>query len=526
REALVFTGVRLSYAAFGAHVGRVARALAALGVERGTAVAIMLPNLPQTEIAFYAALALGARVVLTNPLYTSTEVVHQWNDAGCEVAVVADFVHGPVVEPVRRELPVREYVVSSIPDHMPWLLRRIAPLKLRRMDPPRWAAVAYGEHVRPWRALLRGPAAPVPRGNAGLDDVALLQYTGGTTGASKGAVLTHRNLSWNVQQVRAWFTDCREGGEVMLTALPLFHVFGMTVCMNFSIAVGATQVVVANPRDIPALIAAIAKERVTLFPGVPALFDKIVQHPASQGADLTSVKSCFSGSAPLASDVRRRFEERTQSVIVEGFGLTETSPVTHVNPLQGVRKDASIGVPVPDTDAVVVDPETGKRLGLGEPGELLLRGPQVFQGYWNRPQESAHALRDGWFHTGDLATVDADGYFRIVGRLKEMINVKGLKVFPDEVDDVLGRHPAVLESATIGVPAEHGNELVKAFVVLAPGQRATAAELEAHCRGALAAYKVPREFEFLDALPRSSVMKVLRKDLLARELARKQAAPR
>jgi long-chain acyl-CoA synthetase len=309
----------------------------------------------------------------------------------------------------------------------------------------------------------------------------------------------------------------------MLSALPIFHVFGMTVCMNLPVYIAGRMVLVPNPRDVPMLVKEIERRRVTIAPLVPALFNAINQFPHVQRRDLSSVKVCVSGSAPLSVDVQQRFEALTGGKICEGFGLTETSPITHINPLQGLRKIGTIGVPIGGTDCRIVDMESGTRdLPPGEAGELLIQGPQVMRGYWNKPEETANAIRDGWLYTGDLAVMDQDGYFKIVGRKKEMIDVSGYKVYPDEVDRVLMSHPAVLEAATIGVPDPKRGETVKSFVVLRPGMRATAEEMVAHCRENLAPYKVPKEIEFRSELPKSAALKILRRELQDEEVRKRK----
>ncbi len=522
--ALVFLGSRLTYRQLKDQVDRLATALAGLGVTRGTRVAIHLPNLPQTVIAYYATLSLGAQVVMTNPLYVERELEHQWNDAECRVAITADFLFQSRLRHIRSRLPVKDYVVASIPEYLPFPLRQLAPLKLRRMKPPAVASVAAAPGVHFFRKLVGATEPDPPAVEIALDDVAALQYTGGTTGVSKGAMLTHRNLSANVQQCITWL-HCTHGSEIVLSALPLFHVFGMTVCMNFPIGAAAAMVLLPNPRDIPELVKAVVKHRVTLFMGVPAMFHAINQFPGIERLDIRCVKSCFSGSAPLPTATLERFEALTGAHIVEGFGLTETSPVTHVNPMDGVRKAGSIGIPFPDTDCRVVDLETGAReLPAGEAGELVIKGPQVMAGYWNMPEETAQVLRNGWLHTGDIATIDQDGYHWIVGRKKDMILASGYNVYPDEVDDVLLRHPAVLEAATIGVPDPKRGESIKSFVVLKPNEHATAEQIIAYCRSNLAAYKVPRLVEFRDSLPKSGILKVLRRELREQERAKTGAA--
>ncbi|MBM3986064.1 MAG: long-chain fatty acid--CoA ligase, partial [Planctomycetes bacterium] len=368
----------------------------------------------------------------------------------------------------------------------------------------------------------QGGAAAAPGPAPG--DVALVQYTGGTTGRSKGALLTHANLSANVQQMRAWMRDLRDGQEAFLAALPFFHVFGLTVSLNLPLWIGASIVIQPDPRDTQALVEQIARHRVSVLPLVPTMAQSLVALAGPQARRLSSLRLCVSGSAPLPVEVLERFEALTGARLFEGYGLTETSPVTHCNPLNGLRKPGTIGVPVPATDARVVDvDDPARELPEGEVGELAVRGPQVMAGYWERPEETAAVLRDGWFLTGDLASRDADGFFRIAGRKKEMIVVGGYKVYPDDVDRVLAAHPAVAESATIGVPHARLGETVKAFVVLRPGATADAASLSEHCRAQLAPYKVPREIELRDALPRSGVLKVLRRELLRQELERRAA---
>ena len=512
--ALIFLNRTMTYRELQADVDRFAAALARLGVGPGIRVAVQLPNLPQTVIAFYAALSLGATVVMTNPLYVEREIEHQWNDAGCTVAVVADFLFDRRVAHIREKLAVEHYVIASIPDFFRFPLNLLAPLRLRRADPPLLASVKPGPGVHLMRSLMKQTAPDRPRPAIAMDDTALLQYTGGTTGVAKGAMLTHRNLSCNVQQVTAWFVDVRRGGEVMMGVLPFFHVFGLTVAMAFPLSVAGAVVLMPNPRDMPQLIASISKHRVTLFPAVPAMFTAIVNAQGVEKLDLTSVRSCFSGSAPLPPDILQRFEKMTGGKIVEGYGLTETSPVTHANPLDGRRKIGSIGVPLPNTDMKVVSLEdVTTEVGVGKQGELLLKGPQVMRGYWNAPEQTAAAFTDGWFRTGDIAAVDADDYTFIVGRKKDMIIAGGYNTYPDEIDAVLVAHPAVLEAATVGIPDPKRGETVKSFVVLRPGQRATADELTEYCRRELAAYKVPRSFAFLDELPKSSALKILRREL-------------
>lgn len=521
--ALVFLNGHLTYRELKDQVDRLATALAALGVAQGHRVAIQLPNLPQTVIAYYATVRLGAQAVLTNPLYTPRELEHQWKDAGCAVAIVSDFTFDQKIKAHRAELPISHYVIAKIPEYLRFPLNLLAPLKLKRQKPqPAIAKVSPGPGIHFFKDLIARTEPRPPAVTIDMDDICVVQYTGGTTGVSKGAMLTHRNLSYNVQQARAWLPGLRSGEEVMLSALPIFHVFGMTVCMNLPVHIAGTMVLLPNPRDVPMIVKEIEKRRVTIAPLVPALFNAINQFPGVDRRDLTSVRVCVSGSAPLSIDVQQRFEALTGGKICEGFGLTETSPITHINPLQGLRKIGTIGLPVVETDCRIVDAESGTRdLPPGQDGELVIRGPQVMSGYWNKPEETANVLRDGWLYTGDLAVMDADGYFKIVGRKKEMIDASGYKVYPDEIDRVLMSHPAVLEAATIGVPDPKRGEAVKSFVVLRPGIRATAEEILAYCRENLAPYKVPREIEFRGELPKSAALKILRRELQDEE-ARKR----
>jgi long-chain acyl-CoA synthetase len=519
RPALTLKGRTLTYRQLKDQVDRFATALAKLGVGRDSRVALWLPNVPPMVISFLATLRLGAQVVNTNPLYVERELEHQFRDAGVSVVVTLDYLWMSRLRAIRSRTPVKHVVVTKIPDYLPFPLNLLAPLKLRKTG--QIAHVPREEGVHVFKELVAENPAQPPTVAYDLDHVAVLQYTGGTTGVSKGAMLTHRNISFNAQQCDAWFAMTEPGREVLLACLPYFHVFGMTAALGWPLVCGAHIVLAPNPRDIPDLVKSIAKYRVTLFPAVPALFVAINNHPGVDKLDLRSVKGCFSGSAPLPVEVLERFESLTGGRITEGFGMTETSPVTHGNPLNGLRKPGTVGIPVSDTEHRVVDLETGEHeLPLGEEGELCIRGPQVMAGYWNQPEETARALRGGWVHTGDLARIDEDGYCTIVGRKKDMIVVSGYNVYPDEVDAVLFAHAAVLEAATIGLPDARKGESVKSFVVLRPGASVTEAELVEHCRRELAAYKVPRAIEFVSELPKSAMMKILRRELRDREVAR------
>lgn len=525
RPALIFLNARLTYRDLKDEVDRLATALARLGVERDTRVAIQIPNVPQTVIAYFATLRLGAIAVPTNPLYTPREIAHQWNDAGAAVAVVADFIYDQRVRAIRDQLPVKQYVIASVPEYLRFPLNLLAPLKLKKQQPPLIAKLEERPGIRRFRKLVAETEPKLPRVEFHGEDVATLLYTGGTTGVSKGTMLTHRNLACNVQQLMAWFPKAKEGREVFLGALPFFHSYGLTVVMNLAVRMGAAVVLMPNPRDIPAIIKAVERHKITVFPAVPAQFQAITQYPGIATRDLSSIKFCNSGSAPLPVEVLERFERMTGGKITEGFGLTEASPVTHSNPLEKKRKPGSIGVPLPSTDAKVVDIETGNRdLPLGQVGELVIKGPQIMKGYWNRPDETAQVLKGGWLYTGDLCRIDDEGFHFIEGRKKDLIICSGYNVYPDEIDRVLTGHPAVLEAATIGIPDAKRGETVKSFIVLRPGEQATPEEIRAYCRENLAPYKVPEYIEFRSELPKSSVLKVLRRELRDEELAKMKAA--
>ncbi len=522
RIALSFLNMKLTYAELLEETDRLATALAQLGAGKNSKIAIQMPNSPQTMIAFYATQRLGAQAVMTNPLYVPREIEHQWNDAGCEFAVVADFLFDQKIRQIRDKLPVREYVIASIPEYLRFPLKQLAPLKLKRAEPPLVAKVSRGPGIHFFRELIGKTERALPEVHISMDDVAVLQYTGGTTGVSKGAMLTHGNLSYNTQQIWSWFTGLAAGQEVILGALPMFHIFGITCVACLGSFCGAEMAMVANPRDIPMLVKTSEKRRVTIFFGVPAMYQAINQFKGIENRDLNAIRYCFSGSAPMPIEVQKEFERLTGAVILEGYGLTETSPVATVNPLKGQRKIGSIGLPVPNTGFRIVD-DDGNDVPTGEAGEILLRGPQVFPGYWKRESERAESFNEeGWFRTGDLGTMDSEGYARIVGRKKDMILASGYNIYPDEIDQVLSTHPAVHESCTIGVPDPKRGETVKAFVVLHEAGSASADDLIAHCRENLAAYKVPRFVEFRDELPRSSVLKLLRRVLKEEELNRIQ----
>ncbi len=517
-------GGRLTYKQLNELVDRMATALYQLGVRKGERVAIMLPNSPQYIIAFFAAMRIGAIVVNVNPTYTSRELQFQLTDAGAETIILLNLFW-PRLREVRPETPVKRVIVAYIFDTLGFPSNFLVRSAQKRT--PEWVDVLPEQDTFFFQHLLEKYGPTPPRVTVDPGDTALFQYTGGTTGLPKAAMLTHRNLIANVLQVNAWLPSGRPGGEKMMAAIPFFHVYGMTVAMLYSIYLGSEIIIVPNPRPIDNVMNVMQKERATLYPGVPAMYIGIINHKDVAKYDLHSIKACISGSAPLPMEVQERFGQITGGRLVEGFGMTEASPVTHCNPVFGKRKSGSIGVPLPDTEAKIIDLETGEPLPFdGETqGELCVRGPQVMKGYWNRPEETAATIdADGWLHTGDICKVDPEGYFFVVDRKKDMINVSGLKVLPRDVEEVLFMHPKVLEAVVAGIPhPTRGDDTVKAYVVPKPGENPTAEEIKEFCKLHLAPYKVPREVEFRTELPKTMVGKVLRRQLVEEEKA-KQAA--
>jgi long-chain acyl-CoA synthetase len=507
--ALAFFGRTITYGELNTHTARLANAFQSLGLVPGERVGIFLPNTPQLVIAFHAVLRLGAVAVMLNPLLSAKELGHQLADSGTRRLVLLDhFI--PKLEEIRVQVDLTHSIITSLTDSLPWPLKWLYPFKARR------DGLSMGFEPGPdrysWQELLKFPplaSPPLPEPG----DLAVLQYTGGTTGTPKAAMLTHGNLMVNVAQINAWLPQVRYGKERVMGLLPFSHSFGLTACLNWPMSQGAMIIVL--PRfEINGFLKAMAKYRPTMLPGVPTLFVALINDPRLPALDLSSLWACISGSAPLPQEVRDRFESLSGCTMLEGYGLTEAAPVTHFNPIQGERPAGSMGIPLPSTLAKVVDQETGTReLPPGEVGELAIQGPQVMQGYWQNPRETAMVLRDGWLYTGDLAHMDEDGYFYIVERKKDLIIAGGYKIYPREVEEVLYQHPGVQEAVAFGVPEAYRGETVKVVIVARNGAALTAADIEAHCRRLLAVYKVPKIIEFRSELPKSLVGKVLRRVL-------------
>jgi long-chain acyl-CoA synthetase len=527
--AMIFKGRAITYREHNEAIDRFAAALQELGVRKGDRVAVHLPNCPQFLIAYYATLRVGGIVVPCNPIYTAREMQYQLKDSGACVIVTLSSTY-PIIKQIRAATDLRHVVVAQIKTYFPPLLRLLFTLLLEKKKGHK--AEISGEGNTSWFTdlLARAPAKPKPV-KITWDDTAVLMYTGGTTGVSKGAELTHKNILVNAHQVSVW-VNAVEARDTTLAALPLFHSYGMTCCMNPGALVAGTAILVPDPRDLNDILENINRHRPSFYPGVPAMYAAINNHPQVDKYNLRSLKVCNSGAAPLPVEVQERFQKLTGARLIEGYGLSEASPVTHANPAYGENRIGTIGIPYPDTEARIVDADTGEQvLGVGEVGELCIRGPQVMKGYWNMPEETASTLRpdpqggDPWLYTGDLATMDADGYFQIVERKKDMIlGAGGYNVYPREIEDVLYGHPKVLEASAFGLPVPEKGEEVKVFVVLKEGETATAEEIIAFCKQNLAPYKVPKSVEFRRELPRTLVGKILRRALRESELAKRKGA--
>ncbi len=513
-SAISFFGGTIRYKELLELAYRFAHSLQRLGVRKGDRVALMLPNIPQYVICYYGAQFLGAVVVQTNPLYVERELINHLNDSQADTIVCLDLLY-PRIRSIREKVNLKRIVVTGIPDYLPYPKKWLYPIAQKRKGINPVQIDEHKEQIFVLKKLLsKAPSDPLEElGVNPAQDVAVLQYTGGTTGTAKGVMLTHHNLVANIEQCRSWMYRAIPGQETMLAVVPLFHVYGMTVCMNFCMALGGKLVLI--PRfDILTLLKTIHSEKPTLFPGAPTMYIALNNHPlTSTKYSLSSIRCCISGSAPLPSEVQNKFESLSGGRLVEGYGLSECSPVAHANPIWEKGKSGSIGLPWPNTDCRIVDTDTGDEMPVGEVGELEISGPQVMKGYWNRPEETAKVLNNGWLRTGDMGYMDADGYFYIVDRKKDMIIAGGYKIFPREVEDVLFEHPSVLEASVIGIPDDYRGESVKAYIILKEGHSVSEQELDQYCRSKLASYKIPRVYEFRTELPKSMIGKVIRRVL-------------
>jgi len=507
-----FFGRSFTFGEIGDMTVRLAAVLREQGIAKGDRVAIILPNLPQYIAAHFAILRIGAVVVPTNPLYTDKELTYQMKDSGARAAIALNLLV-PKLDRIWGETDLEHCVVCKVNDYLPGVLKLLYPVKARLQGhkakvPTDGRFTFFTERIA---AADLGGGEPA---EVAASDLAMLLYTGGTTGRSKGAILIHSNLLSNVRQTHSWLSDCQIEGEMILAALPFFHSYGLTTCLHFSYSC-ASPVILIPKFDVGQVLKEIQKHRVTLFPGVPTMYVAINAYPKLAKYDLSSIRACLSGAAPLPLEVQKTFEEITGGRLVEGYGLSEASPVTHANPIYGRRKIGTIGLPVSGTDAAVVDPETKKELGVGVVGELAVKGPQIMQGYWNMPEETAGQLQEEWLFTGDMAQVDDEGFFAIVDRKKDMIISGGYNIYPREVEEVLYEHPSILECGVIGIKDDYAGERVRAYVVLKEGYEVTEEQLIEHCSKGLASYKVPASVIFAEELPKSLIGKILRKEIRA-----------
>ncbi|MFF0910576.1 long-chain-fatty-acid--CoA ligase [Microbacterium enclense] len=518
RPALEFFGATLTYRELGDQVDRAAEGLRRLGVRAGDRVALVLPNSPQHVIAFYAALRLGAIVIEHNPIYTPRELRHQFEDHGARFAVVWDKI-ADTVAGFPPDLALEHIISVDITAAFP-LGKRLAlklPIPKARTARAQLTATPRSKRVRRWETLLTHGHLPRKVEGPSLGDIALLQYTSGTTGSPKGAILTHRNLRANAMQGRAWVPGLRDGEETFYGVLPLFHAYGLTLNLTFAMSIGA-KLVLFPKWDLELVASAVKKSPPTFLPAVPPIYDQLARAASRGSIDLSTIRFAISGAMSLPVPTVTRWEDATGGLLVEGYGMTESSPVALGNPIGPSRRPGTVGVPFPSTEIRVVDPEDPERdLEAGETGELLLRGPQVFQGYWNRPADSAATLIDGgWLRTGDIASVSPDGFVSIVDRLKEIIITGGFNVSPSEVEDVLSSHPDVAGAAVVALTRPRGGEEVAAAIVVREGTDVDTEAIKEFCRSRLAPYKVPRRVFVVDDLPRSLIGKVLRREVRER----------
>ena len=511
KKAFTNMGVSLTFTELDQKVDQFASFLQnELKLKKGDRIAIQMPNVLQFPIILFAALKVGLTVVNTNPLYTAKEMQHQFKDSGAKaVVILANYAH--LLESILKNTSIESVVVTEIGDLFPTpkrILVNSVVKYIKKMVPAYNIPSAYSFR----QALAIGSKKPMVKVPTTQDDIAFLQYTGGTTGVAKGAMLLHRNVLANVLQIRDWMIPkLREGEEVAIAALPLYHIFALTLNCLGLLRYGAENILITNPRDIPGFIKELKKTPFSVFAGVNTLFNALMNNPEFATVNFDRMKIAVAGAMTLQKSVAERWMKMTKAVIVEGYGLTEASPVVSCNPIDGTDRVGTIGLPFPSTDIKLVN-DQNVEVPMGEPGELICKGPQVMKGYWNQPEETAKVLTDGWLHTGDIAVIDNDGFLRIVDRKKDMILVSGFNVYPNEVEDAIASHPGVLEVAAIGVPDEHSGEIVKA-VVVKRDPALTAEEVIAYAKKSLTNYKVPRQVEFRDELPKTNVGKILRRAL-------------
>jgi long-chain acyl-CoA synthetase len=515
KKALHFLGTELTFAKLYRQSLQFATYLKEIGLQKGDRVSIMLPNCPQAVIGYYGTLLAGGIVVQTNPLYMERELEYQLSDSGAKIILCLDLLY-PRVRKVKAVTEIEHIIVTGIKDYLPFPKNLIYPFIQKKQHGVVVDVEHQGKNHLLTKILASTKEKEIKVDINPKEDLALLQYTGGTTGFPKGVMLTHENLVSNTIMCAKWMHKCKKGEEKVLGILPFFHVYGMTTVMNLSIMQGF-QMILLPKFDAETTLKTIEKQKPTLFPGAPTIYIALLNHPDIKKYDLSSIESCISGSAPLPLEVQENFEKVTGGKLVEGYGLTESSPVTHSNYLWEKRINGSIGVPWPNTDAKIISMETGEPADNKEIGELLVKGPQVMQGYWNKPEETGAVLKDGWLFTGDLGYMDDEGYFYIVDRKKDMIIAGGFNIYPREIEEVLYENEKVQEAVVAGIPDPYRGETVKAYIVLKEGIHCTEEELDAYTRKHLAAYKVPRVYEFRKELPKTAVGKILRRALVEEE---------
>lgn len=518
KTAIHFMGKNISYQEFYESSLKFANYLRSIGIERGDRVAIMLPNCPQSAIAFFGTLYSGAIVVQTNPLYTERELKYQMINSGAKAIVALDLLF-PRVDNIVKETSLEHVIITGIKDYLPFPKNLIYPFIQKKENGVSIKVQHRGIYHLFSEIMKIAKDDPIRSEFEFDEDVALLQYTGGTTGPPKGVMLTHKNLVSNTAMCEQWLYKAKRGEEVVLGMLPFFHVYGMTTVLVLTVMMHNKMVLMPKP-DMDLALKTIEKQKPTLFPGAPTMYIGLLNHPAIEKYDLSSITACISGSATLPVEVKEKFEKVTGGKLVEGYGLTETSPVTHANFVWSGsehNKNGSIGVPWPETDACILGPESTVPLVAGEVGEIAIKGPQVMKGYWKMPEETENTFRDGWFLTGDLGYIDENGRFYIVDRKKDMIIASGFNIYPREIEEVLYEHEAILECVVVGVPDPYRGETVKAFIVFKEGTTVTEEELDKFSRKHLAAFKVPRLYEFRDELPKTAVGKILRRTLIEEE---------
>ncbi|MDN7245930.1 AMP-binding protein [Planococcus shenhongbingii] len=522
KVAIHFLGKDVSYRELYDSSKRFANYLQTLGIRKGDRVAIMLPNCPQAVISFYGVLYAGGVVVMTNPLYTEREIAYQMNDSGARVIVSLDILF-PRISKTIKDTKLENVIITGIKDYLPFPKNIVYPLVQKKQTGMSVKVEHRGiNHL--FSEVMKIASTEVARTPFDFDeDLALLQYTGGTTGSPKGVMLTHKNIISNATMCDNWLYKSKKGEETMMGIIPLFHVYGLTTVLILSVMQG-NRMVLLPKFDPETALKTISKQKPTLFPGAPTLYIGLMNHPDIAKYDLSSIEACLSGSAPLPADVQEKFEKITGGKLVEGYGLTETSPVTHSNLLWGERKKGSIGLPYPDTDCKIFLPGTTEPVPNGQIGEIAIKGPQVMKGYWNRPDDTAATIVDGWLLTGDLGYMDDEGYFFVVDRKKDMIIAGGFNIYPREIEEILYEHEAVQECVVAGVPDPYRGETVKAYIVQKDGYNISEEQFDAYCRKHLASFKVPRVYEFRKELPKTAVGKILRRSLVNEEIAKQNEA--